>query len=274
MNWEDITKRVEKYWDGFIDHIPKVLLAVAILYIGIKLVNFLLRKYDRYYAKTKLAQELKSFFRSLIHLTLLAIIVLVAAQVVGIQTTSFVLILSAVGFSIGMALQGSLGNLASGVMILIFKPYKVGDFIEMQDQMGKVEEIEIFNTIITTFDNRTVIVPNGIAISDIITNLSKRKYLRVDLSVHIPYETSFSKVKALLERALLEVPKVLSDPKPFVGIENYDSHNIELAVRPYCMVDDYWDVYYACNEAIKQTLAQNAIKVAYSEGVELGDITE
>ena len=194
------------------------------------------------------------------------------AGVVGIDTTSFVAVMAAAGFAIGMALQGSLQNFAAGVMVLIFKPYKVGDIIDVHDQMGKVLEIQIFNTLIATFDNRTVIIPNSMAISDVITNLSAREHLRIELMVPMPYQEDFDKVENIVLDALRNTPGVLEDPAPFVGIHTFDSHSIQLAVWPHAKTDDYWDVYFAAQKNVKSALRNHNIKVAYSEGIELGNM--
>ena len=191
---------------------------------------------------------------------------------VGIETTSFVAMLAAAGFAVGMALQGSLSNFAAGVMVLIFKPYTVGDLVEIDGETGHVEEIQIFNTILTNLDNRTTIIPNSMAMGGKITNLSVRGHLRIDLNVTMPYAEDFDKVKSIILQAIKSTPNVMQEPAPFVGIETFDSHNIVLAVRPYAKTEDYWQVYFDTYQNVKRALGENGIQVAYSEGVEMGKI--
>ena len=147
-------------------------------------------------------------------------------------------------------------------MILLFKPYRVGDLISMQDQLGHVDEIQIFNTIITTLDHKKVIIPNGVATSGIITNLSAKGKLRVDLNVAMPYEEDFAKVQGIIARALAKVTSKLDD-EPTIEIEKFDENNVLLAVRPYASPEKYWDVYFQSYKEIKKALGEAGITVAY-----------
>jgi small conductance mechanosensitive channel len=251
---------------------PKVLLAIAALLGGIWFINRLTELLQKGMERARFNKEIQPFLRSIANIGLKVLLVFSVAEIVGFDTTSFVAVLAAAGFAIGIALQGSLSNFASGVMIMLFRPYRVGDLVRIEDREGHVQEIQIFNTIVLGLDNRTIIIPNSMAIGGIITNLSSKGFLRIDLQVSIPYSQDFPTVKAILEEALLQTPDVLKDPAPFVGIESFDSHSIILSVRPYTVPEKYWDVYYEANRVIKETFAQHGIQVAYSEGVELGAI--
>jgi len=169
-------------------------------------------------------------------------------------------------------LQGSLSNFAAGIIILIFRPYKVGDWIEVSDKFGKVEEIQIFNTLIVTPGRKTLIIPNGQVVESIVTNFSEKGFIRVELNVTMPYAESFPKIKEIIMEAIKDLPHVLQDPVPEVGIETFDSHSIVLAVRPYTHPDHYWDVTFSAHESIKAAFNEHGIQVAYSEGVEMGTI--
>jgi len=254
------------------EFLPKILIALLGLYLGFRILNRLVRIIGKGLEKSGMSEDIRPFLVSLINIGLKVILAFIIAGTVGIETTSIVALLGAAAFAVGIALQGSLENFAAGILVLLFKPYKVGDLIEVQDERGYVKEIQIFNTIIITLDNKTVIIPNSKANSDIITNFSDQKYLRVDLNVSMPYEEDFEKVKQILEEALQQTPKVLENPAPFVGIEEFDTHSIKLAVRPYAMTDDYWEVYFEASKNVKAALGQAGIKVAYSEGIELGNI--
>ena len=183
-------------------------------------------------------------------------------------------VLAAAGFAVGLALQGSLSNFAAGIIILLFRPYKVEDWIEVEGKFGQVEEIQIFNTIMVTPGRKTLIIPNGQIVDNIVTNFSRKGYIRIELNVTMPYNESFPRVRAVIQKELSAIAKVLKDPVPEVGIEAYDSHNLLLAVRPYVIPDDYWEVTFEAYERIKAAFNREGIKVAYSEGVELGPIGE
>ncbi len=254
------------------EYAPKFLLAIVVLIVGMWVINNIVKYADKAMQRSSLSLEIRPFIKSLIGVILKVLLLFSVAGMVGIETTSFIAVLSAAVFAIGMALQGSLGNLAAGVMILIFRPYKVGDLIQIEDDMGYVQEIQIFNTIITTLDNKTVIIPNGTAISGVITNLSTNEYVRVDINVAMPYNEDFPKVQKIILDALKATDKVLDTPAPTVGIETFDTHFISLALWPYAKTDDYWDVYFEASKNVKAALGKNGIKMAYSEGVELGDI--
>jgi len=171
-------------------------------------------------------------------------------------------------------LQGSLSNFAAGILILIFKPYKVGDWIDVQDKFGKVEEIQVFSTLIVTPGQKTLIIPNGQVVESIVTNFSKKGYVRLELNVTMPYAESFPKIKEIIREELKKAPLVLQDMEPEIGIESYDSHSIILAVRPFAKPDDFWEVTFDVHERIKAAFNQHGIQVAYSEGVEMGKIGE
>ncbi len=254
------------------EFLPKILIALLGLYLGFRILSRLVKIISKGLEKSGMSEDVRPFLISLISIGLKVILAFIIAGTVGIETTSMVALLGAAAFAVGIALQGSLENFAAGILVLLFKPYKVGDLIEVQDEMGYVKEIQIFSTIIITLDNKTVIIPNSKANSDIITNFTNQKYLRVDLNVSMPYEEDFEKVKQLLEETLKQTTKVLKDPAPFVGIEEFDTHSIKLAVRPYAMTDDYWEVYFEASKNVKAALGQAGVKVAYSEGIELGNI--
>ncbi len=272
MDFEYIKEKLDGVIQAGFEYAPKLVLAIVTLFIGLWIIKNLERIIGTWMERSGLSNDIRPFLQSLLSVALKVLLVFTVASMVGIETTSFVAVLGAMAFAVGMALQGSLGNFAAGVMVLIFKPYKTGDWIEIGDNMGKVSEIQMFNTIIKTFTNKTIIIPNGIAISDVITNLSTDRYVRLDLNVYMPYEEEFEKVRPIILEALRTIPEVLEEPLPDVGIEQFDTHSIILAVRPYCLPDDYGKVHLEALRKVKAALGANGIKVAYSEGVELGKI--
>jgi len=234
------TDKLAQYMSDFVDWVvvfaPKLGLAIIILIVGFWLIKRVSKIFDFSLEKAQMAPEVISFLGSLVNMALKAGVLLIAAGIIGFEMGSLVAILAAVGFAVGMALQGSLGNFASGIMIMVFKPYKLGDFVEVSEKFGKVESIQIF------------------------------------LNVTMPYEESFPKVKQVILDALSEMPDVMREPVPTVGIESYDSHNVIISVRPFIKPEDYWTVTFEANSRIKEAFSRAGIKVAYSEGVELGPI--
>lgn len=243
--------------------VPKILLAIGFLIVGFWLANKVAAMVRKQMDKTGLDKDIQPFFASLVSAGIKIMVVISVASIIGIKTTSFIAVLGAATLAIGMALQGSLGNLASGVMILIFKPYRVGDLVDVQGQLGNVDEIQIFNTIITSLDHKKVIVPNSVATSGIITNLSSKEWLRVDLNVHVPYEADFEFVRGIIMNAIKETPKVLENPAPYVEIEAFDENGLKLCVRPHATTEDYWDVYFGTYRNVKNALGKAGIDVPY-----------
>lgn len=267
--WTQIQENLPEDLKGFL---LRVLGAIVVLIVGFWLIKRLVRLTDRIMERSNFSAQLRPFFRSLVNIGLRLLLIFSVISIVGIDVSSFVAIFAAAGFAIGIALQGSLENFAAGVLILFFRPYRIGDLISLHDQMGYVEEIQLFNTLIRTLDNKQVIMPNRMASGEVITNYSTKPYLRVDLEITMPYVESFPRVEQVILAALKDVPGVLAEPAPTVGILTFDSHNVVLAVRPFCEPDVYWDVYFGTTRALKAAFNQADIQVAYSEGIELGTI--
>lgn len=269
---EEIQQYLQQIASMVIDYAPRAILAIIVLFIGIRVVDRLGRTLGMVIERSGLSPEIRPFLVSLFNVSLKILLVFSVASIVGVDVTSFLAVLAAAGFAVGLALQGSLSNFAAGILILIFRPYKVGDWIEVQEKFGKVDGVQIFNTLITTPGKKTLIVPNGQVIENIITNYSKKGIIRIELNVTMPYDESFPRVRDAIMHQLTSIPKVLAEPFPEVGIERFDSHNIVIAVRPYVLPDDYWEVHFEVYERIKAAFHANNIKVAYSEGVEMGKI--
>lgn len=266
----------EKYANAAIDAVvsfaPNFFMAIAAFVIGFWLVKKISSITEKALKTSSLSPEITSFLISMFDLVLKLAVVLFAAGFLGFDISAIIGLLAAAGFAIGLALQGGLGNFASGIIILVFKPYKVGDWIQINDKFGKVEEIQIFNTLLGTPGYKTLIIPNGQITENVVTNYSQKGKIRLELEVSMPYEESFPKVKSVLLDVLVKNKYVLDDPKSLVGIEKYDSHNIIVGVKPFVKPEDYWDAVYEINGEIKAALSENKIQMAYSEGVELGEI--
>lgn len=269
---ENYEQYAQRALDAVIDFTPKLLFAILILIIGLWLVKKINRMINAALERANIAPELTSFFSSLLDIVMKGVVILVAAGRIGFDASSLVAVIAAAGFAVGLALQGFLGNFASGITIVFFRPYKVGDWVEIAEQFGKVEAIQIFNTVLVTPGKKTLIIPNGQVTDNVITNFSAKGNIRLELNVTMPYAESFPKVKQVILSALKDVPNIVMEPEPEIGIESYDSHSIILAVRPFINPDDYWDATFDSLSRIKRAFHDNNIQVAYSEGVELGPI--
>lgn len=274
MDMDKIKEYLELAIDKAVYFMPKIALAAVILWLGFKVVKKLVQLIGVALEKTGFSETLRPFISSTANIILKGAVLFVIASVIGADLTGLVAILAAAGFAVGMALQGSLGNFASGILILTLKPYKIGDWIQLEDKFGRVEEIGIFSTDVLTPGNKILIIPNSMITDSVVTNFSEKGQIRLELEVTMPYDESFPKVKQIILNTLLELPKVLKEPLPEIGIENFDSHSVQLLVRPYVYPDDYWKVTFEANKAIKSAFSANNIKVAYSEGVEMGTIGE
>lgn len=260
---------VSKYWDQgvaiLMDRGPKILLAIIVLIIGLRLIKFAIKVLNKGFEKRNVDATLRPFISNLINWTLKVLLFVSVAGMVGIQNTSFVAIIGAVGLAIGFALQGTLANFAGGVLILIFKPFKVGDLIEAQGFLGVVEEIEIFVTKILTPDNRLVILPNGALSNGSMKNLTAKGEIRVDLTIGIAYDEDIKQARTILMEVMEKQEKVLKDPAPFVGVAELADSAINLAVRPWCDPNDYWDVYFDTYEGAKEALDKAGITIPFPQ---------
>ena len=270
--------KIAKYWDELVEAVvlfaPKLLMSILALWVGFWIVRRVIKVFEISLTKAKLSLEIRSFALSFTSIILKVAVILFAASFLGFEMTSILGILAAASFAVAFALQGSLANLASGLLIMVFRPYKIGDMVEVNGKFGKVEDIKIFSTILSTPGLKTLIIPNGKISEDTITNFSSKGIIRLELNVPMPYGESFPKVKKVIMDALKSVPLVLDDPQPQIGIETFDSHNILLTVRPYVLPDNYWDGIFEAHRSIKKAFHDNNIQMAYSEGIELGQIGE
>ncbi len=259
METEKLTSATSQFIASLQAYAPKVAAALLVLVIGLWLTGWLTRLIAKGMAHRGLDISLQTFFKSLINVVLKVLLVITVAGMLGIQTTSFVAILGAAGLAVGLALQGSLSNFSGGVLILVFKPYKIGDLIEAQGQFGEVKEIQIFNTIILTPENKTAILPNGAVSNGTIVNLSRHGNLRVDLTIAVDPATDIAKVRSVVEAVFAANEKVLKTPAPSVSVLKIGDGMVTLAVRPFAPPANYWDVYFGVQEQIKVAFEQNKI---------------
>lgn len=254
-----------KAYELGLEYAPKLALAILTLIIGLWVIRILSRLLKLSMNKSKVDPTLIPFMNSLATWLLKLLLFISVASMLGIATTSFVAVLGAAGLAVGLALQGSLSNFAGGVLIMIFKPYKVNDLIESQGHLGVVKEVQIFNTIIISPHNKQIIIPNGAVSNGSIINYTAEGQLRVDLSIGIAYDENIAKAKDVLMGVLTQHDKVLTDPAPFIGVTELADSSVNLAVRPFCKTEHYWDVFFDINEQMKVALDENNISIPFPQ---------
>ena len=256
---------LEMAYDLFVTHGLKVVIAIIVLIVGLWVIKRMVKIMGRLMEKQKVNVSLRGFLSSMIGILLKAMLLISIAEMVGIETTSFIAILGAAGLAVGLALQGTLANFAGGVMILLFKPFKVGDLIESQGHLGSVKEVSIFVTILLTPENKTVILPNAAVSSSDIVNYTTEGVIRVDMLFGISYESNIKDAKDVLMNIIANHPKVLKEPAPFVGVKELGDSSVNLAVRPYTKPADYWEVYFHVCEEGKIALDNAGITIPFPQ---------
>ena len=245
----------------------KIIGAIIILIIGRIAAGIARRLLGKLLRKTKTEETIISFFQTLMYILIMVFAVVAALAKFGIETTSFVAVLAAAGFAVGFALQGSLGNFAAGVMILVFHPYRVGDFIDSAGVAGVVKEVRIFNTIIDTPDNIKVIVPNGKIYGDVIKNVTGNDTRRVDMVIGISYDSPIGTAHDIAMNVMKDDPRILDEPAPQVAVSELADSSVNLVVRPWVKKEDYWAVKFDVTRKIKEAYDENGIEIPFPQRV-------
>lgn len=255
----DVEQLLSKLLDWGIE-VGKDLLGAIIIYIvGRFIIKQVGRLLARILEKRKLEISVQTFLRSLVSILLNLILAFAIVSRLGVETTSFAALLASAGVAIGMALSGNLSNFAGGLIILVFKPFKVGDYIEGQNANGTVREIQIFHTILTTVDNKVIYVPNGALSSNAITNYNKQETRRTEWVFGVEYGEDFEKVKAVLQRIIDADPRILKDPAPMIALGALSASSVDIKVRAWAKTADYWDVYFDMNKIVYDTFNKEGI---------------
>lgn len=271
MNW--FNESAIQNLSGYAVNLCKNLLAAVVIYIIgkwlIRKVNSIVSKLMR---KKHVEASLKTFLESIVNVSLWLLLIIAVISVLGIETSSFVALFTGAGMAIGMAMSGTLGNFAGGVMILLFKPYKVGDFISAQGYDGIVKEIQIFNTILVTTDNQTIIIPNGSLSTGSLKNFSTQKYRRVDLSYSFAYGTDYEVVREAIEKIQKACPQIIQEPiagepviAPWQGLASLDESGVTIATRSWCASADYWTVAGYMNHEVYQQLRNSGFMFPFNK---------
>ncbi len=246
--------------------IPKLVIAILVFWVGWKLIKLLNKTLKRSYERHTVDPSLQQFLNSLIDISLKVLLVLTVMGILGIKMTSFVAIVGAAGLAVGMALQGTLQNFAGGVIILLLKPFKVGDYIEQGSYAGFVDSIQIFNTTLRTYDNRNIIVPNTELATKSLVNHFNLPMRRVKIAVSIAYGESVDKAREVLLRVANTHPLVLKEPKaPFAPVEELGESSVNMSVYAWCLPENYWTVLYDLNQQVYDALMKEHIEIPFNQ---------
>ncbi len=243
----------------------KVLLALLTLVVGLWVIRYIVSLIDKALKLSKVEDTLSIFLEKLVGTILKVLLLISVASMVGIETTSFIAIFGAAGLAVGLALQGSLANFAGGVLILLFKPFKVGDFIETQGYSGVVKSIQIFNTVLHTGDRKTIIIPNGPISNGSIVNYSLSPIRRVDMVFGISYDDDLKQAKNILKRLVDEDSRILKDPASLVVLSELADSSVNFTVRAFVNAGDYWNVFFDMQEKVKLTFDAEGISIPYPQ---------
>ena len=244
---------------------PKLLLAIVVLLIGLWIIKLVVKAFRKAMDKGGMDVSLQGFLAGLVSILLKALLFISVASMIGIATTSFIAILGAAGLAIGLALQGSLANFAGGVLILLFKPFKVGDFINAQGHAGTVEAIKIFFTTLKTPDNKTIIIPNGGLSNSSIVNFSTEARRRVDMTFGIGCADDIQKAKGILNRLIQTDTRILKDPEPAVVVSELADSSVNFTMRAWCDAADYWGIFFDMQEKVKGAFDKEGVTIPFPQ---------
>lgn len=262
-------EKIESYYDQAVElamiYVPKVLLAIITLIIGWWLINYFMRVFKKGLNKRSFDPSLTPFVASILSALLKVMLIISVASMVGIATTSFIAVLGAAGLAIGLALQGSLANFAGGILILLLKPFKVGDVIEAQGVIASVSEIQIFHTLLKSFDNKTIILPNGPLYNDKIINYSTEETRTVEWVFGIGYSDDIDKARSIIKEVVYNDDRVLNKEEPFINLSELGDSSVNFKVRATVNGGDYWGVFFDKMEGVKKAFDKGGISIPFPQ---------
>lgn len=256
---------LDKLLDFSVDAGKNIFIACLIYSIGCFIIKQINRLVAKILEKRKVEPSVQTFLKSLVKILLNMILAFAVISKLGVETTSFAALMASAGVAIGMALSGNLSNFAGGLIILVFKPFKVGDYIEGPDVNGTVKEIQIFHTILSTLDNRMIYVPNGILNNNAITNYSKQETRRVDWVFGVEYGEAIGKVRAVIQRIIKNDPRILDTPAPLIALSTLNASSVDITVRVWVKASDYWSVLFDINEIVYDTFNKEGINFPFPQ---------
>lgn len=258
MNTDEILRRITEIAISFG---PKLIGAIIVWFVGVRIIKWLTKASENLLDRQQIDVSLKPFLKGLINILLKILLIISVLSMLGVEMTSFIAILGAAGLAVGMALSGTLQNFAGGVILLLFKPFKIGDVIEASGFVGTVSEIQIFNTILKTFDNKTIIIPNGGLSNSSMTNYSTEPLRRVDWKFSIAYGDDSDKAVEIMMNMCNEDVRILQDPAPFVALSELAVNSVNFVVRAWVKGEDYWAVFFDMNTNVYKTFRNEGITI-------------
>ncbi|WP_300726980.1 mechanosensitive ion channel domain-containing protein [uncultured Rikenella sp.] len=262
MSAQDLFKTVA---NGAVSIALKIVIALVIFWVGRWLIRRVRKMMDRIMTRRNVDVSLRAFLISLVTITMMLFLIIITIGILGIDTTSFIALFASAGLAIGMALSGTLQNFAGGVMILLFRPFRVGDFIEAQGQSGTVKEIQLIHTLLNTADNKTILLPNGPVSTGIINNYSRESRRRVDWTFGIAYGDDYDVARGVLLELLEADERVAKDPAPFVALTALADSSVNIVVRAWVESGEYWNVYFDLNERVYKTFTERGLNIPFPQ---------
>ena len=256
--WNQLTELLSSFGISFF-------IALCILIIGRQAIKIVIKIISSALERSNTEDTVRIFVTNLLNTLLMIVVFIAAINQLGIQTTSIIAVLGAAGLAIGLALQGSLSNFAAGILIVIYRPYKVGDYIQADNHLGTVDDIQIFSTVLRTPDNKIVVVPNGSIMNGSIVNFSHQKERRIDIVIGCSYDDDIDKVKEVLADVLSKDERILTEPKPRIALSELADSSVNFIVRPWVKNSEYLDVLYSLLEEIKKRFDQEGISIPYPQ---------
>lgn len=261
----DLMKYSDKFINLGIEYLPKLALALITLFVGLRLIKMLGKGFEMLMRKRGIDESLIPFLRTVVTVILKVMLVISVISMIGIAVTSFIALLGAAGVAIGMALSGTLQNFAGGVLILILKPFKSGDFIEALGYKGIVKEIHIFHTFLTTTDNKSIILPNGPLANSSLINYTAQDKRRVEWIFGVAYGSDYDAVKKIISDLIVNDKRILNDPEPFIGLHAMADSSVNVIVRVWTPTNEFWDVFFDMNENVYKTFNQKGINIPFPQ---------
>ncbi|EON76847.1 Potassium efflux system KefA protein [Lunatimonas lonarensis] len=258
-------KMIESGWEFALVALPKILLAVIFYFIGKYVIKFIIKTINKVFVKYEIEPSLATFLGSFLNGVLYVLLVLAVLSTLGVEVTAFIAVLGAAGLAVGLALQGSLANFAGGVLILVFKPFKVGDTIEAQGTLGSVERIDILYTTVRNFDNKVVTIPNGTLANNNVTNFSQKPTRRVDMSIGVAYGSDIKKIRKIILDTLSQDERIHADPAPVVWFTNFGDSSLDLTVRCWTDSSNLWPVYWDNMERLNEVFISEGVEIPFPQ---------
>ena len=265
----DISEKINKIWDavvsGSLDLAKNIIIAIIVFYIGKFAINFLIKVVKKVMLRRNIDETVSKFILNILKISLQVTLFIAIIGILGVKTSSIMGLIAATGFGVGMALSGTMQNFANGILLLVFHPYKVGDFIEVNDISGTVKAIQIFHTILVTTDNKVIYIPNGTLGTATMINYNQQVTRRIDWVIDIDYGEDFDRVKAVIDSIIASEPNMLKEPAPVVELNELSESSVKVLLRCWVATGNYWTLYYSVNRKIYEQFNQNNINFPYPQ---------